>query len=198
MSAERMAINLCRPSFPIRRASVIPVHKIVCLTKLYPDETVGFIWGGELLVQTMTFVFYGIGPLASIVVLGDDLLSRPTVLDRWLEASRNSEDFDDRIRFLATPGARAEAARLRDLRDLLTPRRGIRALGGNKEFDFNDPGAWFAPAAGLYNGGFGGVDGPSCEPLPNPWNVKRVAETRTGGVSELIKEGRSYWQGATA
>jgi len=57
---ERIVVNLCRPSYPIKQASVIPFHKISCLQKLYPAEPKLFILGGEILSPKMPSTFYQI------------------------------------------------------------------------------------------------------------------------------------------
>jgi hypothetical protein len=166
---DRMIINLCRPSFPVKQASVIPFHKIICLTKLFPNQSVDFIWRGEILIQTMTFLFYQIAPLSSIVVLPDEISHHQTALAQWLAVTRDSDAFNERIGFSVDPQSRIEASRLRDLRFWRAEKRGIPALGSIQLFNFNEPIASFQSDKKL-NMDFEKPSIPSCEPLPNPWN----------------------------
>jgi hypothetical protein len=198
-AAERMVLNLCRPSFPVKQASVIPFHKIVCLTKLFPGQTVEFVWRGEILIQKMTFLFYQIAPLSSIVVLPDDVAQRPQALDEWLSVTRDVDMFNERMRFCAKPQTQLEAARLRDLRFWRAEKRGSSALSGIGPFNFNDPVASFGRGTNPLNVKFEAAGMPNCDPLPNPWKVGATAQVSAPGVSQMMHEKpRPIFRGASA
>jgi hypothetical protein len=168
-SSDRMTINLCRPSYPIRQASVIPFHKIICLTELFPDQGVEFVWKGEILIQKMTFLFYRIAPQSSIVVLPDELARRQAAVEEWLRVTRDADAFNERIESSKNRKIREEVARLRDLRVVRIETRGRAAFPGIYGFDFNDPVIGMKREGQNMNIEYRAALGPSAEPLPNPW-----------------------------
>jgi hypothetical protein len=160
-----MIVHLCRPSFPVKRASVVPFHKIICLAKLFPEQVVDFVWNGEILLQTMTFLFYHIMPRSSIVVLPDESREKA---GHWLSVTGDTDAFNERIEFALNPKTRAEAARLRDARLWRVDQRGRAALKCIDMFEFNQPKCSGQHRAKL------NVDSsaslcPSAEPLPVAW-----------------------------
>jgi hypothetical protein len=168
-ASERMVVHLCRPSFPVKRASVVPFHKIVCLTKLFPDQAVEFIWSGQILLQKMTFLFYRIHPLSSIVVLPGETARREAALAAWLAATSDADAFNERIGLSLNRPAQDEVARLRDLRVWRAERRGRSALDLVETFEFNA--TKFGPAKFRENlkSDFPAASVPGFEPLPDPW-----------------------------
>jgi hypothetical protein len=185
---ERMTVNLCRPSFSVKQASVIPFHKIVCLTKLFPEQSVEFVWKGEILIQKMTFVFYRIAPHSSIVVLPNESAQHQTTVSEWMAATRDADAFNERIGFCVNPQTRAEVARLRDLRFWRCETRGIAALGGVGLYNFNDPIGSIDRGAQKLNTRFDPPSGPSCEPLPNPWKGDAIGPVIGGTASETVHQ----------
>jgi hypothetical protein len=181
-ATERMDLNLCRPSFPVKQASVIPFHKIVCLTRLFPGQAVEFIWRGELLLQKMTFLFYQIAPLSSIVVLPDDVARQPHGINEWAAVTRDADTFNEQIRVCTNPQVRSEAARLRDLQFWRMEKRGKPALSAAGSFNFNDPIASFNRANRDLNVKFEAAGMPQCDPLPNPWKANGMTDGTAHGV----------------
>jgi hypothetical protein len=170
-----MIINLCRPSFPVKRASVIPFHKILCLAQLFPDQGLEFIWHGEVLLQRMTFLFYQIAPESSIVVLSGDAARGQAAVAEWLAVTRDTDSLNERIADAVNSRARAEVARLRNLRALRIEKRGRAALAGVEIRDFNQPIVSLNCPALKSQVGCGATAAPSSQPLPNPWKVEAVA-----------------------
>jgi hypothetical protein len=188
-----MIVNLCRPSFPVKQASVIPFHKIICLSKLFPDQGVEFVWNGEILLQRMTFLFYQIAPLSSIVVLSDDVARRQTALAEWLTLTRDMDLFNERIATATSHRTKSEAARLQDLRAFRILHRGRAALAGIEIMDFNQPKVTLNRPTHKTQLGFEATPGPISEALPNPWKAVETTPTTTPIV---MGEKHTAWRAA--
>jgi hypothetical protein len=80
----------------------VPFRKIVCLAKLIPDQTIEFIWTGQILLQKMTSFCPRVKPLSSILVLPDDIAERQAALSASLAATKTPMPFTNGSNFQET------------------------------------------------------------------------------------------------
>ena len=88
-----------------------------------PDSAVRFIFNGVQLLESNTFESYGIKDGDSIIALPADQTDSIITTHQWLNLTRDSDTFNDCMRWMLDPRTSGEASRLRDLHLMKMERR---------------------------------------------------------------------------
>ncbi|OHT07870.1 hypothetical protein TRFO_23727 [Tritrichomonas foetus] len=111
---SRIELMVCTPHQPVRVISARLSGQISALQSLWPENPKRFIYNGNQLLEGMTFHFYGIRDGDSIIALPKDTIS-DLHCSQWLCLSRDSDNFNEYMKWMLDPRTSGEAARLRDL-----------------------------------------------------------------------------------
>jgi hypothetical protein len=163
----RVELKVCSPHQSVRLISARLSGQIRALQSLWPSAPKRFIFNGLELLEAMTFDFYGIRNGDSIIALPLDQHSvyRTT---QWLAMSRDTESFNESLKWMLDPRTSAEAARLRDLHLVKVEHRPKMFLKMCATFEADD---------GEENRASRGTvlglppEAPSCEALPVDWSM---------------------------
>jgi hypothetical protein len=189
-SQPRIAVNLCRPRFPIKTASVVPSHKVSCLQKLFPDDPKVFIHHGQVLSTALTFAFYGVENGASIVVIPTTEAESPELgrdVRAWLAITRDSDSFNERVRYCLNPSTRQELSRLRDLKYVALerrPRAFMRLVMTIPSFE-ND---LLRNPCHVANTNMEPLNEPNTEPLPLLWVKDKAGQVIVPGSTNDLSD----------
>jgi hypothetical protein len=165
MKNARAELKVCSPQEPVRFLSVRLSSQVQSLQSLWSSPK-RFIFNGAELLETMTFNFYGIRDGDSIVAISVNNCHSLYGLNYWLSLTRDSDSFNDSLRWMLDAKTNGEAARLRDLQMVRVERksrlfRRISSAVVNEETcsGITAPLVIDYPPASE----------PSTEPLPVPW-----------------------------
>jgi hypothetical protein len=122
-SQGRAELKICCPHQPVRFISARLSGEIRALQSLWPGAPKRFIFNGSELSEAMTFEFYGIHDGDSIIALPIDGGDSVYATTHWLNLTRDSENFNEALRYMLDPATAGEAARLRDLHLMRLERR---------------------------------------------------------------------------
>jgi hypothetical protein len=111
----RVELKICSPHQPVRFISARLSGQIRALQCLWRGSPKRFIFNGVELLEENTFEFYGIRDGDSIVALPIDDRDPINGTSQWLSLTRDSESFNESLRWMLDPATSGEAARLRDL-----------------------------------------------------------------------------------
>ena len=119
MPPGQYVVYLCQPKMVIKKILVSRKATVKELSSLFPNEKKCFIFHGMTLHETMRLESYGINNADHIVVLPEDqkqnsFLSQEQIM--WMNATKDQQDFNDRMFLTTNCSTRSEAARLKDLR----------------------------------------------------------------------------------
>jgi hypothetical protein len=112
---NRIAIRICAPHQPVRVISAQRSGKIRELESLWPGRPKRFIFDGAELRGDMTFGSSGIRDGDSIIALPHESGDSVFTTNQWLSLSRDSNEFNECVRWMLDTATAGEAARLRDL-----------------------------------------------------------------------------------
>ena len=115
MDPSRVELKICSPHQPVRLISARLSGQIKALQTLWPNSRKRFIYNGQELIESMTFNFYRIKEGDSIIALPADEAESVYSTNQWLNLTRDSENFNDCMRWMLDQRTAGEAARLRDL-----------------------------------------------------------------------------------
>ena len=119
MPTEQFIIFLCQPKSTIKKILVSRKATVKELSLLFPTEKKCFIFKGMMLHESMKLESYGISNMDHIVVIPEEKSKRPNFNKEqvvWMNATKDQQDFNDRM-FLSTNfSTRIEAARIKDLK----------------------------------------------------------------------------------
>ena len=119
----RVEIRICSPQQPVRIISARLSGQIKALQILWPSSPKRFIFNGAELIDSKTFGFYGIKDGDSIIALPADQTESVFSTQQWLSLTRDSDNFNDCMRWMLDPRTSGEASRLRDLHLMKMERR---------------------------------------------------------------------------
>lgn len=167
-AARRVEVKVCAPQEPVRLISARLTGQIKALQGLWPESPKRFIFNGVELVENMTFQFYEIGDGDSIIALpaeqGDSVFST----QQWLSLTRDSDNFNNSMRWMLDPRTSNEASRLRDLHLMKMERK--RKVFMRMCAPFVNEGT-AASSVGSTNTSYDAASEPSTEALPVFWAV---------------------------
>ena len=162
----RVELKICSPHRPVRIITARLSGQIKALQGLWEDRK-RFIFNGVELIESMTFDFYGIKDGDSIIALPADQAVFST--HQWLNLTRDSDTFNDCMRWMLDPRTNGEASRLRDLHMLKMERRSKLFMRMCAPFACEDTRASAIPAA---NTTYSSATAPSTEALPVLWALE--------------------------
>jgi hypothetical protein len=119
----RADLKICTPHQPVRFISARLSGQIRALQTLWRSHPKRFIFNGIELREDMTFESYGIRDGDSIVAIPLDNRDSVSDASQWLSLTRDTETFNESLRWMLDPATTAEAARLRDLQLMRLERR---------------------------------------------------------------------------
>jgi hypothetical protein len=120
---DQAELKICCPHQPVRFISACLSGDIGALQSLWPGAPKRFIFNGSELSEAMTFEFYGIHNGDSIIALPLDGRDSVYATAHWLHLTRDSENFNEALRYMLDPATAGEAARLRDVHLMRLERR---------------------------------------------------------------------------
>jgi hypothetical protein len=183
-SSALIPLGVYFPGRFVVRLSVSPSARISYLRSVIRDSTSSFVYNGEILNDAMTFSFYRIRELETIVVV-----PAASELEKWAQMTRDADAFQERIQFILNEDTARETARIRDMMFTKLERRPrpFRRLCTSLD-------AWPArppSATTRLTIDYPRADGPSCEPLPAAWTGRPVSTRalHVAGPAEIIQEG---------
>jgi hypothetical protein len=187
-SAALFPLGVYFPGRFLLRVSVSPTARVSYLRSLIRDSTSSFVYNGVLLNDAMTFSFYRIRELETIVVV-----PIPTEIEKWAQLTQDADAFQERIQFILNEETARETARIRDL--MLTklerrPRPFRRLCASLDSWPSRSPSPTDGNPLQIH---YPRADGPSCDPLPAAWMSLPVSRraVHVAGPAELIQEGEA-------
>jgi hypothetical protein len=185
-SHQVLPLGVYFPGRFVVRLSVSPTARISYLRSLIRDSTSSFVYNGEILNDAMTFAFYRIRELETIVVV-----PASSEVEKWAQLTRDADAFQERIQFILNEDTARETARIRDM--MLTkverrPRPFRRLCLSVDAWPTRPPSAIDAVPMKI---DYAPAQGPSCDPLPAAWMPLSVSNRaiHVAGPAELIHEG---------
>ena len=129
---KKMKLNIVVPQEGIRIVMVTTNSKIQIIDNIFPKEKV-YIYNGAILEKSMNLMFYNIKHDDCIVAFDKELVkqqvNKGSELERWFQASRDSEKMNSRVYKAVDNSIRVECARLCDLKqNKLEMRRPLRRI----------------------------------------------------------------------
>ena len=170
MPPEQFIIFLCQPKRTIKKILVSRKATVKELSLLFPTEKKCFIFKGMMLHESMKLESYGISNLDHIVVVPEEQSKQPLFNKEqmvWMNATRDQQDFNDRMFLSTNCSTRIEAARLKDLKmtKLELKRKSFNKMIVKMEEETEE--ATTTPK--LRATKLDKAECPSCEPLPVFW-----------------------------
>ena len=113
----RLDVFICIPNHYVKKIQISPNQKISALNKLFPNEKKTYIHKGQILSENVTFEDYNFDRSEHVVVLSKTN-SENFKFDelKWLQLTRDTETFTEKICTSASRKASREFARLKDIR----------------------------------------------------------------------------------
>jgi hypothetical protein len=107
-------LNVVVPCLGIRVISIVPSERVASLHAHFPRQRPEFIFRGQLLNPHETLSFYNIRDNDSLVLISQ---AAPSAFskEKWMSATRESDEFDVSVRTAMNRDCRTELLRLRDL-----------------------------------------------------------------------------------
>lgn len=186
MPPEQFIIYLCQPKRTIKKVLVSQKATVKELSFLFPTEKKCFIFKGMMLHESIKLSSYGINNLDHIVVVPEEQSKQSSFNKEqkaWINATRDQQDFNDKMFLSTNCSTRIEAARLKDLK---MTKLELKRKSFNKMISKIDEES--ERAASLSKFQATKLDKPafpSCEPLPVFWaSPKRKTFKILRGSSE--------------
>lgn len=171
---DRITIYVYQPNARIRHIRLNKNSLISVLNAVYPKDSL-YIYNGEILDNSKSFVYYNINKDNIIVLISSDMNKQnPNFSDKWLRLTNDKEKFEEMISLILDKNNRREIARLRDIRsmknELKRRRFGSTSKVLNTQFcktenqfkENNKEGEQL-------NVGYDSLNSPSIDPLPIIW-----------------------------
>ena len=202
--SKKFPLLIYFPGRCVIKVSVLPASTIADLKRLTPYESATFLYNGQLLLENLSFEFYGIKPRDVLVIIQSN---QPSDSSRWLSLTRDTDSFTDRISSIINQKTSREAARLRDFQLVRMERkpRTFRKLCFAKMSRIGETTQCHNTTTSI---SFETPDMPSTDPLPSFWdrisptpqnNCHKNAETMTftseteeGSLKQLQRVGRPF------
>ena len=163
----RVELKICSPHQPVRLVTARLTGQIMALQTLWPAPArKRFIFNGVELLESNTFESYGIKDGDSIIALPADQTDSIITTHQWLNLTRDSDTFNDCMRWMLDPRTSGEAARLRDLHRMKMARRPKLFMRMCAPFVGEETRSNSLPAA---NTSYANATGPSTAALPVAW-----------------------------
>jgi hypothetical protein len=187
MPPEQFIIYLCQPKKTIKKILVSRKATVKELSYLFPNEKKCFIFKGMLLHESMKLESYRIDNQDHIVVIPEEQ-TKQAVFNKekvvWMNATKDQQDFNDKMFLSTNCSTRFEAARLKDLKmtKLELKRKSFCRIINKMAEETEEPLTSF-PKKHPTNLGL--PECPSKEPLPAFWTTpKRTAFKILRGSSD--------------
>jgi hypothetical protein len=166
----RVGLKIWSPHQPVRLISACLSGQIRALQAFWPLAPKRFIFNGLELLEDQTLGFYGIRNGDSIIALprAERSVYRTT---QWLALTRDTESFNESLKWMLDPRTSSEAARLRDLRLVKVehrPKLFLKMCSALEVDDGEESRKCGETVIGLPQGA------PSCAALPANWSRGRA------------------------
>lgn len=119
---ERMIIYVYQPFIRFKQIRINKKSPISALNIIYPKDSL-YIYGGQILDVSKSFVDYGIKEDNKIVLFPSNMKERnPKFIEKWLILTDNKEKFEETVNL--NKSYRYELARLRDIKNMKNELKG--------------------------------------------------------------------------
>ncbi|KAH0789377.1 hypothetical protein GPJ56_006711 [Histomonas meleagridis] len=155
------------PGRCVIKVSIYPTSAIANLKRLAPYDSVAFLYNGQYLIETFSFEFYGIKPRDVLVIVQSN---QSGDFSKWLNLTRDTDTFSDRISSIINQKTSREAARIRDFQ-LIRMERKPRAFRKLCSAKMSRIGESAKSQQSTTNISYERPTMPSTEALPSFWDI---------------------------